>query len=1033
MKNIQVQTLKEEELESNFEYTKIDVRINPSNETKIFNLLSKNLYKNPIASIVREITANCYDSHTEAGVDRPVRVIINDDEICFIDFGMGLSEDRINNVYSSYMTSTKKSDLNQIGSFGLGSKTPFSYTDNYTIETNCENSYRIYSFVFESNYSTPVLTEIHNEILTEQSESYNQNFTKIIISIKKDDKLNFAKAFQDQIFYDNIEFITDDKITENCVKNHYEIQEFEHFTIVKKKDFFYKDHYERNCIIPEISFGVKVGKVYYPIYQKDELYKYLYQNMEKDTILVPSDKLVLNFEVAQLKISESREYILDENREIVLEKFKLANKEFKENYLNISKKSYFKSFLFDQKVFPKSGYLNELFYHNSYNLPEVLFSARNSSAIEFTNLPNDNNNIPRSLLEIICENLLVGIDYELVFNEYKSIEGSQIYVWPSKYAEFIKSLKNLKSNFNFENFNNFLQCNTYDSTNCQQIINSLFFCSLIYKESKTCNCQELKDIYYNIILYTFNKHKIITFCENIVFGSELVKKPINFLFFRSSLNNLKISKYYIHRDVEKNTSKEYKNEIRKLKERIESFHLVIDSEFFDNYISENRKDIFVNKQVKKARKKSNIKKYEVVLENYCLKSVYNEKDLRFIDIASQYSTKIYEILEENFEDLCTFVNSNSKKEIIIENKSLLVAVQIFNYIINCKLNLRNNSNLDNLINNFNIYFVDFSNTEKNYVQFNKFLNIMISDRGCALNPHFFKMNDGSLPTNQIVKIKNLKNILIQINFSNSDLEEIMQYLNIISEKTEFQKKEDLINIHFKINKVFTAPIQIMKDTKFLEEVISSQVLIYASYLKSQENFKKLFDIQIENFESQIKYFRKKGYGFEFNLEDFLKNAKGNLSKEAIQKVIFGYKKYNNFAIEKGLYHGDKVLSKFSNLKFNNSKGIYEIPLLMDENLENIIYLTNYAISQNKILDQEFVKRFKKILSFFKEIKQEIDRDVPQIDLLKKQLKKGYVLGEIISPDVETRKKLLNILKKNAKLESKSLISILEEKLSVLAQ
>ena len=130
----------------------------------VFELVSKQLYSNPIGSVVREITSNCFDAHKEAGVNEPVmiRYKYNRDDghtIEFQDYGVGISPDRALNIYMNYFSSTKRSDNLQIGGFGIGSKTPLAYTDIFYITTIYEGL--MYEYIFHKGETKPMLDSLH--------------------------------------------------------------------------------------------------------------------------------------------------------------------------------------------------------------------------------------------------------------------------------------------------------------------------------------------------------------------------------------------------------------------------------------------------------------------------------------------------------------------------------------------------------------------------------------------------------------------------------------------------------------------------------------------------------------------------------------------------------------------------------------------------------------------------------------------------------------------------------------------------------
>lgn len=105
----------------------------------IFDILRSKMYSNPILAITREVSSNARDAHREVGkTDEPITIVLPnhlDWNYHIKDNGPGISPDRMSNIFIQYTASTKRDDNVQTGGFGLGAKTPFSYSDTFTIIT----------------------------------------------------------------------------------------------------------------------------------------------------------------------------------------------------------------------------------------------------------------------------------------------------------------------------------------------------------------------------------------------------------------------------------------------------------------------------------------------------------------------------------------------------------------------------------------------------------------------------------------------------------------------------------------------------------------------------------------------------------------------------------------------------------------------------------------------------------------------------------------------------------------------------------
>jgi hypothetical protein len=137
---------------------------------KAFEILSAGLYSDKVRAIVRELSTNAADAHVAAGkASEPFEVHLpNNLEPWFSvkDYGIGLSDDAVLLTYTTYFESNKTDSDEFTGCLGLGSKSPFSYTDSFTVESRFNGVKRIYN-AFLSEEGFPAIAKLTEEATDE--------------------------------------------------------------------------------------------------------------------------------------------------------------------------------------------------------------------------------------------------------------------------------------------------------------------------------------------------------------------------------------------------------------------------------------------------------------------------------------------------------------------------------------------------------------------------------------------------------------------------------------------------------------------------------------------------------------------------------------------------------------------------------------------------------------------------------------------------------------------------------------------------
>lgn len=184
-------------IEGNLTGTKHAMGIAAGATSHIMDILSKNLYSDPEMAVIREYSTNALDAHIEAGETRPIEVTLPTHLSQFLkirDYGVGLNEDDIREIYSQYGESTKRGTNDQTGMLGLGCKSAFAYTSQFTVES-VKDGNKIIVVVSRDEDGTGMMT-VADEFATDEP-----NGTTVIVPTKAYNSFA-AKASQLYRFWD---------------------------------------------------------------------------------------------------------------------------------------------------------------------------------------------------------------------------------------------------------------------------------------------------------------------------------------------------------------------------------------------------------------------------------------------------------------------------------------------------------------------------------------------------------------------------------------------------------------------------------------------------------------------------------------------------------------------------------------------------------------------------------------------------------------------------------------------------------------
>jgi hypothetical protein len=282
-------------------------------------ILAGHMYSFPIQTLVQEYLSNARDALRAAG-NPSDKIVVNlpkrtDLRWSVRDYGIGMDEETVSKVFTSYGVSTKRGDNAQTGGFGVGSKSAFAYTSTFIVKAFKDGIRREFIMATETADSPA-----GGFLKTVEESTTEPNGVEISIPVDAKDIDAFIAATKRAIeFWENkpevigapVTFVTPAVVTE-----HSEI-----FTEKRGRSIFF--------IIDGIPYACP-----------DEMYSVLsaYGSSSEFEKLhdIVNGSVGLRFSTGELIPASSREAILDskENREAIEKKAGIV---FKEIMLYIEK------------------------------------------------------------------------------------------------------------------------------------------------------------------------------------------------------------------------------------------------------------------------------------------------------------------------------------------------------------------------------------------------------------------------------------------------------------------------------------------------------------------------------------------------------------------------------------------------------------------------------------------------------------------------------------------------------------------------
>lgn len=268
-----------------------DFGIEEEDLSHIMGILRSQIYSDKLLAVIREYSTNARDANIEAGVKSAIDVILPtfaSPELSFRDYGYGLTDEEVCNLYVKYGASTKRNSNDYTGCLGIGCKAAFAYGDQFTIESYTENRITTWLAAIDESKKGTI------SLISEKPNEYRGTDTgvKVTVHIRKqdiDDCVKKAKKFfkywkQNEVrCNEELKYIDAHTETDNWAIQH-----------ASSDEIAYYRHRRGKAVI-------LMGGIAYPL-DKDQCL-----GLEEASYLLNNDDVILKAPLGSLEIAANRE------------------------------------------------------------------------------------------------------------------------------------------------------------------------------------------------------------------------------------------------------------------------------------------------------------------------------------------------------------------------------------------------------------------------------------------------------------------------------------------------------------------------------------------------------------------------------------------------------------------------------------------------------------------------------------------------------------------------------------------------------